>query len=163
MATGDGSGPVPRIDLDRQICHSFDQASSREWLLSNGIGGYAAGTVSGAATRRYHGLLIAALAPPLGRTLLLAGLELQAEYLGQSFALSAHEYADGTVHPDGCRHIGAFTLNAGMPVWTHVFGDARLMRSVWMGRAANTTYMSFRLEQASAPGADQHRSAVYQS
>lgn len=151
MATGDGSGPVPRIDLDRQICHNFDQASSREWLLGNGIGGYAAGTVSGAATRRYHGLLIAALAPPLGRTLLLAGLELQAEYLGQSFALSAHEYADGTIHPDGCRHIGAFTLNAGMPVWTHVFGDARLMRSVWMGRAANTTYMSFRLEQASAP------------
>lgn len=146
-----GSVQVPRIDLDRQICHSFDQASSREWLLGNGIGGYAAGTVSGAATRRYHGLLIAALAPPLGRTLLLAGLELQAEYRGQSFALSAHEYADGTVHPDGYRHLGAFALNAGLPVWTHVFDDVRLSRTVWMGRGVNTTYMSFRLEQASAP------------
>lgn len=151
MAAGGGSGQVPRIDLDRQICHSFDQASSREWLLGNGLGGYAAGTVSGAATRRYHGLLVAALAPPLGRTLLLAGLELQAEYLSQSYALSAHEYADGTVHPNGCRHIGAFTLNAGLPVWTHVFGDARLSRTIWMGRGHNTTYMSFRLEQASAP------------
>jgi predicted glycogen debranching enzyme len=151
MAAGSGLAQVPRIDLDRQICHSFDQASSREWLLTNGIGGYAAGTVSGAATRRYHGLLIAALTPPLGRTLLLAGLELQAEYLGQSYALSAHEYADGTVHPDGCRHIGAFTLNAGLPVWTHVFADVRLSRTLWMGRERNTTYMSFRLEQASAP------------
>ena len=150
-AAGGGSGQVPRIDLDRQTCHSFDQASSREWLLSNGIGGFAAGTVSGAATRRYHGLLIAALAPPLGRTLFLAGLELQADYLGQSFALSAHEYADGTVHPDGFRHLGAFALNAGLPVWTHVFGDVRLSRTVWMGRGVNTTYMSFRLEQASAP------------
>lgn len=150
-AAGGGSAQVPRIDLDRQICHSFDQASSREWLLDNGIGGYAAGTVSGAATRRYHGLLIAALAPPLGRTLLLAGLELQANYLGRSFALSAHEYADGTVHPDGYRHLGAFALNAGLPVWTHVFGDMRLSRTVWMGRGVNTTYMSFRLEQASAP------------
>ena len=150
-AAGGGSGQVPRIDLDRQTCHSFDQASSREWLLSNGIGGYAAGTVSGAAPRRYHGLLIAALAPPLGRTLFLAGLELQADYLGQSFALSAHEYADGTVHPDGFRHLGAFALNAGLPVWTHVFGDVRLSRTVWMGRGVNTTYMSFRLEQASAP------------
>ena len=79
-AAGGGSVQVPRIDLDRQTCHSFDQASSREWLLGNGMGGYAAGTVSGAATRRYHGLLIAALAPPLGRTLFLAGLELRADY-----------------------------------------------------------------------------------
>ena len=150
-AAGGGSGQVPRIDLDRQVCHSFEQASSREWLLGNGIGGYAAGTVSGAATRRYHGLLIAALSPPLGRTLLLAGLELQANYLGQSYALSAHEYADGTVHPDGHRHLGAFALNAGLPVWTHVFGDVRLSRTVWMGRGVNTTYMSFRLEQASGP------------
>jgi predicted glycogen debranching enzyme len=150
-AAGGGSGQVPRIDLDRQICHSFDQASSREWLLDNGTGGYAAGTVSGAATRRYHGLLIAALPALPGRTLLLAGLELQADYLGQSFALSAHEYADGTVHPDGYRHLGAFALNAGLPVWTHVFGDVRLSRAVWMGRGVNTTYMSFRLEQASAP------------
>ena len=129
-AAGGGSIQVPRIDLDRQICHSFDQASSREWLLGNGIGGYAAGTVSGAATRRYHGLLVAALAPPLGRTLLLAGLELQADYRGQCFALSAHEYADGTVHPEGYRHLGAFALNAGLPVWTHVFDDVRLSRTV---------------------------------
>lgn len=72
-AAGGGSGPVPRIDLDRQTCHSFDQASSREWLLGNGIGGYAAGTVSGAATRRYHGLLIAALADPVPRRTRTAG------------------------------------------------------------------------------------------
>jgi predicted glycogen debranching enzyme len=150
-AAGGGSGQVPRIDLDRQICHSFDQASSREWLIGNGAGGYAAGTVSGAATRRYHGLLIAALPAPPGRTLLLAGLELQADYRGQSYPLSAHEYADGTVYPEGYRHLGAFALNAGLPVWTHVFGDVRLSRTVWMGRGVNTTYMSFRLEQASAP------------
>ncbi len=145
---GDG---VPRLDLDRDICSQFDSAAGREWLVTNGLGGYASGTVAGAATRRYHGLLVAALQPPLGRTVLVAGLDIHAEYQGQTRALSAQEYAGGTVYPDGYRHTEAFILNGGMPVWNSSLGDARLTRTVWMGQGANTTYLRFRLERGSGP------------
>ncbi|MDP2324455.1 MAG: amylo-alpha-1,6-glucosidase [Gammaproteobacteria bacterium] len=145
------SDGVPRIDLDRATCSSFAGAIGREWLVTNGLGGYASGTVAGAATRRYHGLLVAALAPPLGRTLLVAGLNVDVEYQGQSHALSAHEFADGTVHPDGFRHTEGFMLNGGMPVWTVAIGDARLTRSIWMGHGTNTTFVRLRLESASGP------------
>jgi len=142
---------VPRIDLDRATCSTFETAVSREWLVTNGLGGYAAGTVSGAATRRYHGLLVAALDPPLGRTVLVAGLDVHADYLGRSHPLSTHEYADGTVYPSGFLHLEAFMLNGGMPTWTFAIGDARLTQSLWMGQGANTTYVRFRLESGSGP------------
>jgi hypothetical protein len=62
----------PEVEFGREICSSLDIAENREWLVTNGIGGYASGTVSGNLTRRYHGLLIAALQPPVGRTQLVA-------------------------------------------------------------------------------------------
>ncbi len=142
---------MPRIDLDRATCSTFDAAVGREWLVTNGLGGYASGTVPGAATRRYHGLLVAALNPPLGRTMLVAGLVVDAEYQGQTYALDSHEYTGGTVHPDGCRHTEGFMLHGGMPVWTYAIGDARLTKSIWMGHGTNTTFVRFRLESASGP------------
>jgi predicted glycogen debranching enzyme len=145
---GDG---VPRIDLDRATCSSFEAAVGREWLVTNGLGGYASGSVPGAATRRYHGLLVAALEPPLGRIMLVAGLVVDAEYHGRTYALGSHEYAGGTVHPDGCRHTEGFMLNGGMPVWTFAIGDARLTKSIWMEHGSNTTFVRFRLESASGP------------
>jgi len=142
---------VPRIDLDRATCSHFGAAVDREWLVTNGLGGYASGTVAGAATRRYHGLLVAALDPPLGRTVLVAGLDVQVEYQGRTRGLSTHEYASGTVHPDGWRYHESFMLNGGIPQWTFALGDARLSQSVWMGQGVNTTYLRFHLDSASAP------------
>jgi predicted glycogen debranching enzyme len=139
------------MDLDRATCSTFETAVGREWLVTNGLGGYASGTVAGAATRRYHGLLVAALDPPLGRTVLVAGLDLHVDYHGRSHPLSAHEYAGGTVHPDGFQRTEAFTLNGGIPTWTFNLGDARLTQSIWMAQGANTTYVRFRLESASGP------------
>ena len=63
------------IILKKDICSDFERASSREWLETNGIGGYASSTVSGANTRRYHGLLVAATQPPLGRVVMLSKFE----------------------------------------------------------------------------------------
>lgn len=142
---------MPRIDLDRAACSTLETAIGREWLVTNGLGGFASGTVSGVATRRYHGLLVAALAPPLGRTMLVAGLDVYAEYGGRCHPLSAHEYADGTVFPDGYRHAEAFSLNGGVPTWTFAIGDARLTQFIWMGQGANSTYVRFRLENATGP------------
>ncbi|MEZ5566016.1 MAG: amylo-alpha-1,6-glucosidase [Gammaproteobacteria bacterium] len=142
---------VPRIDLDRATCTRFATAAGREWLVSNGLGSYAAGTVSGAATRRYHGLLIAALEPPVARTVLVAGLDVFVDYQGSSHPLWAHEYGGTTAVPDGSRHTEAFMLHGGMPVWTFAIGDARLTQIIWMGREVDTTYVRFRLESASGP------------
>jgi glycogen debranching enzyme len=69
-----------RIEFGREICGNLSSAETREWLVTNGIGGYASGTVAGLLSRRYHGLLVAALQPPLGRTLLLAKLDEVARY-----------------------------------------------------------------------------------
>src|SRR6516162_9157555 len=84
------------VQFGREICGSVSDAGEREWLVTNGIGGFAAGTVSGLLTRRYHGLLIAALKPPLGRTLLVAKLEETARYADGSYPLSTDRWADGT-------------------------------------------------------------------
>src|SRR5919201_580712 len=78
---------------------------TREWLVTNGLGGYASGTLAGVATRRYHGLLIAALAPPAGRTVLVGGAVEWAVYGGERFPLSTHRYADGTIDAHGYRHL----------------------------------------------------------
>lgn len=142
---------VPRLDLDRGTCSDYPVSSGREWLVTNGTGSYAAGTVSGAATRRYHGLLVAALQPPARRTVLVAGLDAFVEYQGRPHPLWAHEYSGASATPDGCRHVEAFTLNGGMPVWSFAIGDARLTQLIWMGRGVDTTYIRFRLESASGP------------
>ena len=137
--------------LSRDEITSFEAAVRREWLVTNGLGGYAAGTVSGACTRRYHGLLVAALTPPVQRCLLIAKLEVSARYAGQAFALACNEYADGTTDPHGYRHLESFTLEGLVPTWTYALADARLVQRVWMVHGENTTCVSLALERASAP------------
>src|SRR5712692_1184071 len=106
------------IDFGRETCCSLDAASEREWLVTNGIGGFASGTIGGITTRRYHGLLVAALKAPLGRTLLVAKLEEVARYDGSEYALFADRWADGAVSPQGYNHVEKFYLEGATPVWT---------------------------------------------
>ncbi len=82
-ADSDVSGFPSVVDFGRELCGDLAEAESREWLVTNGIGGYAFGTVAGLETRCYHGLLVAALKPPLGRTLLLAKLDETVSYGGE--------------------------------------------------------------------------------
>ncbi len=113
--------------------------------MTNGLGGYASGTLAGINTRRYHGLLVAALAPPVERTVLVGGLVEWASYDGRRYPLSTHQYGDGTIDPYGYLHIQEFALDGMLPVWTFAFGDALLERRVWMEYRANTTYVHYRL------------------
>ena len=73
------------LDFGRDICNDLNAATTREWLVTNGMGGFATGTVAGLLTRRYHGLLVAALQPPLGRHLLVSKLDETATYQGVSY------------------------------------------------------------------------------
>src|SRR5512136_1002878 len=85
----------PKVEFGRDVCGSLDVAEQREWLVTNGIGGYASGTVSGNLTRRYHGLLLAALNPPVGRTQLVAKLDETARYDGTDYPLATNRWATG--------------------------------------------------------------------
>jgi predicted glycogen debranching enzyme len=139
------------MEFGREICGDLKIAESREWLVTNGIGGYASGTVAGLLTRRYHGLLVAALNPPLGRTLMLAKLEETVLYDEQIYSLSANRWSDGTIEPKGYRHIERFSLEGTIPVWRFACADALLDKRVWMQQGANTTYVQYTLHRASQP------------
>ena len=116
--------------------------TGREWLLTNGLGGYAAGTVSGVATRRYHGLLVAALSPPRGRHVLVSHLDETVVDGYRHTALSSHAFP-GTVTPDGWRHITRFAL-APLPTWDFAVDDLRIERSIAMLHGTHTVVVRYR-------------------
>jgi predicted glycogen debranching enzyme len=125
------------IDLGPNTFADFDAAASREWVETNGIGGYASSTVAGAHTRRYHGLLVAATRPPLGRMVLLSKYEETLVVDGERFELSGNRYP-GTVHPEGHRFIKGFRLDP-FPVWQYSAGGVTIERTIFMANGENTT------------------------
>src|SRR4051812_30443764 len=98
-----------RMSLGTQTCGSLDEGGQREWLVADGLGGFAMGTASGLRTRRYHGLLVVATEPPLGRQLGLASLD-PALVLssGARVPLGVHEWAGGHVAPTGHTLLESF-------------------------------------------------------
>jgi predicted glycogen debranching enzyme len=138
------------LDLGREVCGDLAAASKREWLVTNGMGGYALGTVAGVLTRRYHGLLIAALTPPVKRILLLTKVDETAGYGGRDYPLFADRWQGDRVEPLGFHHLERFHLEGTTPVWTFACADALLEKRVWMQPGANTTYVQYRLSRASA-------------
>jgi len=137
------------IRFGLEICGNLEEAESREWLVTNGIGGYASGTIAGGMSRRYHGLLMAALQPPVGRTELVAWMDEIVRHDGAEFALATHRWASGAVEPKGFQHIEEFRLVGTTPVWTYALGDARLEKRVFMEQGANTTYVQYTMVQGS--------------
>jgi predicted glycogen debranching enzyme len=146
-----GGSEIMNIEFGREICGDLSSAEAREWLVTNGIGGYASGTVAGLLTRRYHGLLVAALQPPLGRTLLLTKLDETVEYDKIAYALHTNRWADGNVEPHGYRHIESFELEGTIPTWKFACADALLEKQIWMQHGANTTYVRYTLSCAAQP------------
>ncbi len=142
--------PGIEIKFGREICGDLDAAESREWLVTNGIGGFASGTVAGNSTRRYHGLLIAALQPPLGRTQLVSSIDETLRYDGAEYSLAIHRWASGAVEPQGFRHIESFGLEGSTPVWVYAFADALLEKRIWMRNGENTTFIQYTLVRASS-------------
>src|SRR5580765_563644 len=129
------------IDLDTEICSSFESSSSREWLETNGTGSYASSSVSGANTRRYHGLLVAATRPPLGRMVLLSKFEETVMVGGERYEISCNQYP-GSVHPDGCKYLTGFRLEP-FPVWTYEVAGYVIERKLFMVYGEDTTVISW--------------------
>jgi predicted glycogen debranching enzyme len=138
-----------KVEFGREICGSLEIAERREWLVTNGIGGYASGTVGGNLTRRYHGLLVAALKPPIGRTQIVAKLDEMASYEGSEYPLATNRWASGAVDPQGYLNIESFRLEGTTPVWKFALADALLEKRIWMRQGENTTYVQYSLLRAS--------------
>ena len=139
------------LKFGREVCNNLEIAQTREWLVTNSIGGYASGTIAGVLTRRYHGLLVGALKPPVARTLLLTKLEAIVNYNGQFYHLSANRWADGTVAPQGYLNIESFCLEGTTPVWNFTFADGWLEKRIWMEHGENTTYIRYSYQRGSEP------------
>ena len=131
------------IEFGPDILHSPDESLSREWLETNGIGGFASSTIWGMNTRRYHGLLMAATRTPVGRMLLLSKLEETAIVDGKRFELSVNRYP-GVLHPRGFEYLAGFRLDP-YPVFCYEAGGARIEKSVFMVHGENTTVVEYLL------------------
>jgi predicted glycogen debranching enzyme len=118
--------------------------------VTNGLGGYACGTVAGPNTRRYHGFLMASLAPPVERTLLVAKVDVSVTYRGRTYPLFANEFAGGTVDPCGFVHLESFALSDGIPIWRYAIADALLEQRIYMAPGANTSYLRLEVLRAGA-------------
>src|SRR5271166_4749978 len=138
-----------QIEFGSEICADLTVAEQREWLVTIGIGGFASGTISGNPTRRYHGLLIAAFHPPVGRTQLVAKVEETASYDGMNCALATNRWVGGAVEPRGYVHLQSFRLEGAVPVWQFAIGDALLEKRIWMQHGENTTYVQYCLARGS--------------
>ena len=130
------------IQFNADVCTDFQSASSREWLETNGIGGFASSTVSGANTRRYHGLLTAATKPPLGRVTMLSKFEETLLVNGKSFELSANQFPNA-IYPEGFKYLKNFRL-APFPVWTFEVEGIEVEKKIFMVDGENTTVIEYK-------------------
>jgi len=138
------------VDYGRAVCNS-DEAFQREWLVTNGIGGYACGTLGGIRTRRYHAAFVAATTPPAVRTLLMGETAPTATYRGIHYPLSANRWKDGSISPQGHVWLQRFHLDGMIPTWRWSFSDALLERRIFMIQGENTVCQHWTLVQGSSP------------
>src|SRR5260370_22270629 len=145
------------ITFARNICCNFDETISREWFITNGLGGYAAGTLAGTLTRMQHGLLVAALPEDAVPQLLLAKIDEEVLFDQRTYYLGTNEYRDGTLNPSGFVHLESFRLEEGFPVFTYRLGGidgVTLEKRIWMLQGQNTTCIQYRVLRTSIPQSD---------
>ncbi|HZM99391.1 MAG TPA: amylo-alpha-1,6-glucosidase [Pyrinomonadaceae bacterium] len=135
------------IEIDQESCRNLESAMSREWLETNGIGGFSSSTIAGLNTRRYHGLLTAATKPPVGRLVLLSKLEETLIIDGRRYELSANQYP-GAVHPQGFKYQTGFRIDP-FPVFTYEVEGVRLEKRVFMVQGENTTIVQYEVQESS--------------
>jgi predicted glycogen debranching enzyme len=133
------------IHFGREVCGDLAQAERREWWLTNGVGGYASGTVAGTLTRRHHGLLVAPVKPPLDPRVVMAKAHATLLSGKHSWPLFSNRCGGGMVDPAGYLDIETFRLDGRIPVWRYACGELRVESRIWMERGENTTYVGWRL------------------
>jgi predicted glycogen debranching enzyme len=137
------------IQFGPETCSDLGVALAKEWLETNGIGGFASSTIIGLNTRRYHGLLVAATKPPVGRFVLLSKVE-ETLFIGErAFELSANRYP-GVVHPQGFRYLREFRL-APFPIFTYEVEGIEIEKSVFMVYGEHSTAIHYAVRHKNLP------------
>lgn len=131
------------LEFGREICGDLENAMRREWLVTNGTGSYACGALSGANTRCYHGVLVAALAAPVARTLLVAKIDATAHVRGATYPLDTNEWSNGSIDPPAYRWLESFQLDGTIPTWTYALAEAQIVKRLWMVHGHDTTYLTY--------------------
>ncbi len=129
--------------VERSRCTDLTGGRRLEWLVTNGCGGFAMGTVNQMLTRRYHGLLVAAIDPPVQRYVLLAKLDATVSIEGLTYELATNDYAE-TVHPHGYKRLESFSLRP-FPTWLWRTGKALIEQTLCMVHGEDTTFVRYRL------------------
>jgi predicted glycogen debranching enzyme len=134
------------LTFSREELCDTDALRRREWIVTNGLGGYASGTISGVITRRYHGYLIAALPNPHGRTVMLNSLLESLCLSGDTpIQLTAEEHTDGERAPKGAGHLLDFCLELGLPVWQYRINETTMEKRVFLRYRQNTVQVSYQI------------------
>src|SRR5262245_18089018 len=134
------------ICFEQDVCRDLARASSKEWLETNGLGGFASSTIAGLHTRRYHGLLVAATKPPVGRAVLLSKLEETLIVDGARYELRANQYP-GAFHPQGFQCLKDFRL-APFPTFVYAVAGGELVKTVCMIHGENSTVIRYAWQAA---------------
>jgi len=137
------------IQFKQETLGNLDAAIRREWVETNGLGGFASSTIIGLNTRRYHGLLVAATKPPVGRFVLLSKLEETLFIEGHGVDLSANRYPD-VVHPQGFRYLKRFRLDP-FPIFTYEVEGIEIEKAVFMIHGENSTVVHYELTGNNRP------------
>jgi predicted glycogen debranching enzyme len=139
---------LPAITLNQEAFSRFGEALSKEWLVTNGLGGYASSTVLGVNTRKYHGLLVAALNPPGDRTVCLSKLDGDVYAGGNVYRLGANEFADA-VYPQGYTFLDAFSV-APFPTFNYRVGSITLYKTLFMPKNRNAVCVIYKVSSREA-------------
>ena len=136
-----------RIAYRKSQRESPEALLDKEWLVTNGLGGYASGSLAGVITRGFHGYLVAALPTPLGRIMMLNDLIERVDLPdGSSIQLSGEERVNAPLKTQGAEYLEEFRLEDGGPVWVYRFGELLLEKRVLMVHGQNTVHVNYRLK-----------------
>ncbi len=136
--------------LSRNVPLDLKQHIRGEWLVTNGLGGYSSSTIAGVMSRKYHALLVAALPPPFGRTIMLNHLMEEILIDNKNFLLNCED-KEGVLSIDALSYLKVFYLEDGLPVWHYNINGILIEKRIFMPHRQNTVYISYKLLE----GADQ--------
>lgn len=132
---------LPKMILDRNALSDLEKSISLEWVVANGLGGYASSTVLGVNTRKYHGLLVPSFNPPVDRRVVLSKVDEQILIEGEAYPLGSNEFSQG-FHPQGYRHLEGFSQSP-FPTYTYVVGDVKIRKTILMPYQKNATVIIY--------------------
>jgi predicted glycogen debranching enzyme len=138
---------LPKISIGPEILSDFERAIQREWIVTNGLGGYASSTVLGINTRKYHGLLVAAFNPPTDRRVLLTKLDEEIEIENKTYFIGSNEFRDAFV-PKGYRFLLNFALEP-LPAYRYSVNGVQLQKTIFMPQGKNATVIVYEVSNPS--------------